>query len=559
TQEASNLRGHAAYYDALAGPDIRQSPDYAAYVNRFNEVIAPRLKRMATQGGLPESKLLSIPDNAPYVPTVSDMEKVPPEAVLAPNAPRKPGTKLSSATQRATGGALEYMNDIPEQIRAVAPARQRVAAQNMMWQRVKDAGRPVAKDATLEPGEVRVAFTDGNKITTPTSPNATQFVAVPQRVAQSVSDQLARMAPPNGGTDPFVRGLNYVKGKMTPGASLAGNVGASLPFGAQIGGAAALHGIDFTDPAVASKMLDYAEYGGTHPIATELGARPLFGASGMDPRGRFVLGQRREALHPEESPAEVAQYLTENLGNYNRGNQPGFVRWGQSTGATTFAPAGTAFTRSAARRVLPIFPGMTPAERLATLGRTVGSAVGGANLVNYLNTGHSTFSNAPGHRFDIDRGSVNDQNQENYIRFGALFPMVNRGLQMTGVRPLIEGEGIGGVARGPINEMLTQAGVLPRAGLAMLMNAQPRLGPGMSAVMAAPPQFSDAKTLANMGMRGAFGSLGAASALAGTSPFDADRSLGTRAADALGLNFTSEGTRGGKTSAPAGYDEELQA
>lgn len=582
-QQVANLHAHAARYQEIAGPDIARDPDYGKYVNAFKQVVSPELKRLAVQGGLPEERLLSIPNDAPYVPMAADIEKGAPPAVLAPQIVRRPGTALSSATKAATGGADEYLNDIAEQVRGVAGARQRVAAGNQVWQRVRDLGRTVTKDEDLNPGEVRVAFTDKNQITTPTSPNATQFVAVPDNVAQSVSDYLARNGPQRQPASPFGRALAKLQGKatrgatfiapimtkvhgtniistvgQTPSASLLGNAASALPLGSPIGGALSLTAIDFTDPAVASKMIEYARYGGTHPIATELGARPLFGAAGMDPRGRFVLGARRESLHPEESPAQVAQYLTENLGNYNRANQPDVVRLGQSSGLTTFAPAGVAFTRSAARRVLPIFPGMTPGERVATAARTLGSALGGAEALSYLKSGHSTFANPPGHRLDIDLGSKNDRNQENYLRFGALFPMVDRGLRMTGIGPAIQGQGIGAVARGPINEALTQTGILPRAALAMGMNAQPRLGPGLTAVEAAPTQFSEGRTLANMGMRGAFGSLGAISAIGGTSPFDADRPLGQRAADALGLNFTSQGTRGGKAPVPAGYDEKLQ-
>ena len=583
TEEAANLRAHAANYQSIAGPDIRQDPDFGKYVNRFDEVVTPHLRRLAIQGGLPEERLLSIPNGSPYVPMAADIEKAAPTPTLGPNVPRRPGTKLSSATERATGGAQDYLNDLEEQIRGVAASRQKVAAENQLWQNVKTSGRPVTKDADLEPGEVRVAFTDKNQITTPNSPNATQYVAVPQRVATSVSDYLARNAPPSSGGSMFSRGLRFARSAMTKGAvkiapimtkvhgynilstvgqvpseSVAGNIAASLPFGSPIAGAAGLYGIDFADPAVASAMIEHARYGGTHPIETGLGSRALFGAQGLDARGRYVLGERRQALHPDESPAQVAQYLSETLGNYNPANQPGFIRGGQSTGLTTFAPAGVAFTRSAVRRTLPIFPGMTPGERLATLGRTLGSAVGTAEALNYANTGHSTFSNEPGHRLDIDRGSKNDQNQENYIRFGALFPMVDRGLRMTGVRPLIEGQGIGGIARAPINEALAQTGIPVRAAGAAFLNMQPRLGPNLMPVLATPPEFNQGKMLANMGARGFLGSLGAASAIAGTNPYDADRSFGQRAADALGLNFGTQGTRGGKTPIPSGYDDKVQ-
>lgn len=583
TEDAANLRAHAANYQSIAGPDIRQDPDFGKYVNRFNEVVTPHLRRLAIQGGLPEERLLSIPNGSPYVPMAADIEKAPPTPVLAPNIPRRPGTKLSSATERATGGAQGYLNDIEEQVRGVAASRQKIAAENQLWQNVKNSGRPVPKDADLEPGEVRVAFTDKNQITTPNSPNATQYVAVPQRVATSVSDYLARNAPAGSGGSMFSRGLRFARSAMTKGAikvapimtkvhgynilstvgqvpseSVAGNIAASLPFGSPIAGAAGLYGIDFADPAVASAMIEHARYGGTHPIETGLGSRALFGAQGLDARGRYVLGERRKALYPDETPAQRAQYLTETLGNYNPANQPGFIRGGQATGATTFAPAGVAFTRSAVRRTLPIFPGMTPGERLATLGRTLGSAVGTAEALNYANTGHSTFSNEPGHRLDIDRGSKNDQNQENYIRFGALFPMVDRGLRMTGVRPFIEGQGIGGIARAPINEALAQTGIPLRAAGAAFLNIQPRLGPNLVPVLATPPEFNLGKMLPNMAARGFLGSLGAASAIAGTNPFDADRSFGQRAADALGLNFGTQGTRGGKTPIPSGYDDKVQ-
>lgn len=587
-ENADKLMALSRSVRATLPASVASDPAYAPWLAKYKAVIEPEFERVARASGLPDQQFRQLPDNSAYIPLPGKLEAGDVGEGYTYRPPTRAGlrTKQSGAVLEAKGGGTAP-TDFQSLIGSHMPGRQQVAANNAVVDAIRGAGRPLASaDAPLADGESRIAFDDKNHLVTPESDQARHHVAVPKNQAEALAQSDARMAPkpPQGAIgkvgNALTRGVASIETHSLPAVlpiharNIAETVGsqskgvipdaltAVTPGGSTLSGARQMSGVDFTDPATAKRMLSLARYGGLRQAETKPGilhaaGRALFGPAGVDPRGRAALAETYTEAHPTATPAEVARHVANELGNYVGANQPTGIRFMQKSGLTTFAPAATAFTRGAARRLALGGEGGA-AVRLGRLARTAGSGLALAEGANYATTGHSTFSNPAGHRLDIDTGGRGPEGGHKYLSFSAADPLVSRALNQTGVRGLIEGEGVPGAARRAVNATLAHLGVAPRAGLALGLNVEPRLSGEGTAVVASPAQFDPNRQIRGAVTRAVGGMAGGVGALSGATSFSADQSVPERVASSFGVPVPYEDyrTKPGYKPEPPGFRDK---
>ncbi len=580
---ADNLRVHAELAASQAPSGVERTPEYQQYVSRYRDVMEPHYNAVAKAAGLDEANFRDVKPGSVYVPLPADIADAPPDNVIRPPRAGLPGTKQSSAVKVASGGAAKYVIDAQHAAEKFLPERTKVAAQNDLWQAVRTRGRELtSRDGALEPGEELMAFNDKNQITAPESEDAVHYVALPKHVNDAVQQYLDRRdikpLPYIARGNRFLTAAATVASPaigLTHGGNIAGSVNmiptgtagdlvrtaaSAVPFGNTLAGIADIGRADLTDAATLRQYLAVSKYGGTQELSATPDTPPstfkkitgkvhhdLFGKNGIDARGRAVAAQRLRATNPEMSDAEIAQKMGQMFGQYNKLNAPAASFYGQHIGATSFAPAGIGFTTQAAKR-------LTGQAGLGQFVKGVAAPVAGAIGLNYAMSGHSPLKNDAGHRGDIDLGYKNDNLQEQYLKSSYAYPLLNRAANTTGVRPLLEGQGVTGAAGGAANEALAQLGVLPRAVMGAL-NAQPREKEDYGGLdVIAQPQFGDGNKAFEVARRTAAGALGAPAAIAGFSPFDLNQPLTKRLLNAGHANAVSSGRVGGSSDADRLYN-----
>ena len=584
-QAAQNLLAHQRIAQSVAGTIDRSDPDFQRYLTRYKQNVEPEFERVATASGLTPAGFRPVSDNSAYVPLPAEIDKTAPEAIRPPPPSRGLSlrTKQSSAVQVATGGAKSYALDVHKAVSTFLPEREAVAANNGVVQSLIDRGRQLGSpNEPLAEGEALLPLNDKNQLVE--KDEATKAVAVPTHVADAYKSMRSRNTPPDltseslalrtirhagVATDLMFRpavfvahGLKNIPETVAdiPSTSFAGNAAnALIPLGRKIGAAAKLGTAATLEPENVAALLDISRYGGLHPVEQgRLSSGRLFGATGIDMRGRLVMDQKLQAMAPELTSAERAQTITEHLGNYVPANQPGFVRSGQSTGLTNFAPAGVAFTRGSIRRTFaaPLYEGQPLGQRATMLARTLGGAAATGIGLNYALSGQGPWSNQAGHRLDIDTGTQNDQGQERYVGMSTVSPLVNRALKATGVRGQLEGQGASGSYRDVVNTGLSQAGIVPRLAAA-LANAQPYMSRDLTLENTVPPQFDQESMPKTIAARAVGGLATGAGALGGFDAYNANQPFAKRLADWAGLGVFTYGTRPGASTAPPGFDDKL--
>lgn len=591
---AANLTKAAAALRSKVPANIKADPDYQAYVQRYQSTIEPEWERVAKASGLSDQGFRQLPPNSAYVPLPGKMEAgdVPKRLVYRPpTAARR--AQASGAVKEAVGGGDEPLS-VRQAILSHMPGRQRVAANNGTLAAVQAVGRTLpSADAPLADGETAIAFDDKNHIVAPNAETARQHVAVPTRVADALRESDARMAPPppntgirkvfnaaKGGVTRLETGLSPailpVHGRnivSTVGAQSGGaarDAAASLPLGKGLSGVARMHNVRFTDPDVAKTMIGAARYGGlraadSKPGILNAGGRALFAPTGLDPRGRAAIAALYKAQNPQATDAQVAQHVANELGNYVHANQPTGVRALQSSGVTSFAPASVAFTRGAIRRATMTGAG-TVGQKLGRFGRTVASPLALLEAANMATTGHSTLSNAAGHRMDLQvtgtgplGGAPGKEGGNRYLGLSTIDPLLSRALNQSGARGIIEGEGVGGAVRRAANATMAHLGVGPRV-IAGAANVEPYFNKDGSLAQVEPADFTNHSTLARA-KRAAGAALGGPAALAGATSFSQGQTMPERVAGAFGINTPYEDyrTKPGPPPNPSGGADKENA
>jgi hypothetical protein len=590
-QRAKNFRAIEADAQAKAGSTIRDTPEYRRYVERYKMLVEPEFVNAAAGVGITGERLRPVMPGSAYVPFAPDVEAtgtMPSAASVGVKAGRL-GTKTSSAAQTATGAAPAYGYDVARNVASTLPERLRVAGGNRIVNEAVKLGQRVTNPkAPVPDGMARVKITDAFGLA-PDAGTTRQF-DVPEDVADAltVASQRLNPGPPNRlqrglgklvhgitGLDLALRPAVFVShglknlGSMAgqiPSGSALDNLAASLvPGYAKVQGGVRLATADVLDPENARALLNLSRTGGLHPVATGRGilhvtSRPLFGARGLDMRSRLALDQLMRKAAPTLTDAERSQAITEQAGNYVAENQPAFQHFGQSTGLTSFAPAGVSFVRGSVRRMVgaPLYPGQTLASRLATMGRIGGAGLATLEAMNYANTGHSTFSNEPGHRLDVDRGKKDDQGREEYWAGSMIAPLFERAMRATGTEGAINSARPQDIPlnmyRDWMNTGLSQTGVGPRMALGFA-NVAPYVTSTGEAKVNVQPDFNTASAPFRI-TQGALGGMATgASALGGFDPYNANEPIGQRLRDLAVGRVTTTGR--GPRSIPPGFDDKL--
>jgi len=463
------------------------------------------------------------------------------------------------------------------------------AETNNVARELAKVGRPLAKGEEPQAGEAVVSLSDEGKIVQPDDADATQRLAVPKRYADAYASSVARRAP-TPARGPFGKAYHALTHGITmaethsspaivpvhgrnitlavgeePSTSTLANIAGVPPLSDYAVGAGRMAGVDFTDPETIQNTFDLSRRGGMRtPVTGKYDpARLLFGAQGMDPRGRLAVASAYKATHPNATPLEIAQHVTETLGSYVHANQPEGVRMAQGSGLTSFAPAAVAFTRGAVRRTVPVFAGQGGlGRRLALMARTVGAPVATVEATNELLSHHSTLSNKQGHRLDVDVGKTGPEGGEEYVPFSGVAPLLSRAMNITGLRPLVEGEtDPREYVRAPVNALLAHLGIGPRVAAAAMANAEPYMTRAGVPASASPVQFSGGRQLAGQAERAAGAFLGAPAAIMGATSFTENATPLEKVADIFGIPVPHEDfrTAPGYHAMPTAYKDKESA